>query len=170
MTNKIILKRDLNAALREGIVAFIYEKDGEKAHAFFTQNAEIATYVSPQTDIGQLDQYNAMMAFDILSRKITEIHPAFFSGEVYKITSLGEPEEYSLNFESKLYLGNRTGAKSISKRIYESAKSASLEDLGIQDDEHFYVFDTIVELEADSDAESEDVKKLSAIYLFKEIN
>jgi hypothetical protein len=170
MTNRIILKCDLNAALREGIVAFIYEKDGQKAHAFFTQNAEITNYVSPQADIEQLDQYNAMMAFDILSQKIIEIHPAFFTGEVYKITSLGEPEEHSLNFHSKLYLGNRTGAKSISKRIYEAAKSASLDELGIEDDEQFYVFDTIVELEADSNAESEDVKKLSAIYLFKETN
>lgn len=170
MTKRLILKKDLDNALTEGLVAFVFDHEGEKAHAFFTRNHEIASYVAPQVDTSQLSNINRIIAFNVLTKEVTEIHPAFFSGQVYQITSLGEPSENSINYESKLYLGNRTGAKSISKRIYEASKSATLDELGILDDEQFYVFDTVVELESDTEDDSSVVQKLSAIYLYKEGN
>lgn len=170
MARKILLKSDLLRTLSSGIVAFVFKGATEQNNfAFFTQNSEIAQYVHEGVDITKLESSEKIHAFDILARKVVEIHPAFFEGEVYEVAVAGEPSPYALNVDSKLYLGNITGAKSVSSRLYEQAKTLSLEDLGIKDDESFFVFDTVIEIKKGSDIEAIDYDSqyLSGIYLVR---
>lgn len=171
MAKRILLKRDLNNALLDSIVSFSFlnEKTKEINFAFFTKNEEIIRYVEPETDLSFANESDKVYAFDILSKSVKEIHPGFFAGDVFEVASVGEPSVFSEIVDAKLYLGDLTGAKSISRRLYDSAKDLDVEDIGIKNDNLCYVFDTVLELKNQSDILMANYNEqyLSAIYLVK---
>lgn len=170
MAKRILLKKDLQNALYDSIVSFSFlTEENETSFAFFTQNEEIARYVAPEADLSMLEYTDNVYAFDILSKEVREIHPGFFAGDVFEVATIGEPSVFSEIVDAKLYLGDKTGAKSISQRLYDSAKNLDVEEIGIKEDKVCYVFDTALEVKKESDILMPNYNEqyLSAIYLVK---
>lgn len=169
MVKRILLKDELNRALENSIVSFSYKNGEVLNYAFFTRNREIAHYVNQDASLEMLENSDTITVFDILSGQTREIHPGFFTGDVFEVATIGEPSGFTDTVDAKLYLGNLTGAKSISKRFYEAARGVDVEEIGIKEDDSCYVFDSVLEIKVDTDFDSEtyNEQQLSNIYLVK---
>lgn len=187
---KIIFRDDLVEELEKSIICLKFNINGEINYSYVTTNIEFilsfgnidrATEdfkknILSEEDIfdsdesflfklfsnNQLSEKIEFNVYDIFSNKLIVLNSGIFDGEIIKIASLYSPEnENNIIKDSKLYIGNKTGAVSVSNDFTNYLKdNVTLSQIGIKDDETFFIFSTVNEYD-------QETKELKSIYLLK---
>lgn len=161
MTKQLLLLKDVNESLYNGIVCYrIEESDVEEIneedfiHIFLTRNNEL---IQKLTD-GFTPDLNANEAYDIVNNKVIQLHTELFTGSVYAVATCYSPADNLALKDANLYLGTKNGAIVLSDNILDKYGEMSLEDFGIVGEEKFKIFKVCLGIEEDS---------LEDIYLVK---
>lgn len=168
MFSKIILLEDYISALDTGIVSISYDSiiidnDSKTNYSFYTRNVEFIAHLTGddveevQAELEMVDSVSdidsndvlKVGAYNILERKFTSTFFSDITGEILFVSSLTKPKESHELVNAKIYLGNETGAVSVTDSFLKmtQGKDKNMMEYGFKDDKVAIVFDTCLAYE-----------------------